>query len=64
MPLPVELAHKLTDKLEYCRKNGVIRGLLPDGKSQVSVLYDGDRVERIVSVVLSAQHSEEKDLDT
>ena len=64
MPLPVELAHKLTDKLEYCRKNGVIRGLLPDGKSQVSVLYDGDRVERIVSVVLSAQHTEEKDLDT
>jgi S-adenosylmethionine synthetase len=64
MPLPVELAHKLTEKLEYCRKNGVIRGLLPDGKSQVSVLYDGDRVERIVSVVLSAQHTEEKDLDT
>ena len=64
MPLPVELAHKLTEKLEYCRKNGVIRGLVPDGKSQVSVLYDGDRVERIVSVVLSAQHTEEKDLDT
>lgn len=64
MPLPIELAHKLTDKLEECRKIGVIRGLLPDGKSQVSVLYDGDRVERIVSVVLSAQHTAEKDLDT
>ena len=37
---------------------------MPDGKSQVSVLYDGDRVEKIVSVVLSAQHTEEKDLDT
>lgn len=64
MPLPVELAHKLTDKLEECRKMKKIRGLLPDGKSQVSVLYDGDRVERIVSVVLSAQHTAEKDLDT
>lgn len=64
MPLPVELAHKLTDKLEECRKMKKIRGLLPDGKSQVSVLYDGDRVERIISVVLSAQHTAEKDLDT
>lgn len=64
MPLSIELAHKLTDKLEDCRISGEIDGLLPDGKSQVSVLYDGDRVESIVSVVLSAQHTEEKDLET
>lgn len=44
MPLPVELAHRLTDRLTECRVNGVIAGLLPDGKSQVSVEYDGGQV--------------------
>lgn len=62
MPLPIELAHRLTDKLEECRRNGRIRGLLPDGKSQVSILYDGDRFERITSVIVSAQHTEDKEL--
>ena len=63
MPLPVELAHRLTDRLTECRVNGVIAGLLPDGKSQVSVEYDGDRFSRIVSIVVSAQHREDKTLD-
>ena len=63
MPLPVELAHRLTDRLTECRVNGVIAGLLPDGKSQVSVEYDGDRFSRIVSIVVSAQHREDKPLD-
>lgn len=62
MPLPVELAHRLTDRLTECRVNGVIAGLLPDGKSQVSVEYDGDRFSRIVSIVVSAQHEESKTL--
>jgi len=62
MPLPIELAHRLTDKLEECRISGKIKGLLPDGKSQVSILYDGDRFERITSIIVSAQHTEDKDL--
>ena len=55
--------HRLTDRLTECRVNGVIAGLLPDGKSQVSVEYDGDRFSRIVSIVVSAQHREDKPLD-
>ena len=62
MPLPIELAHKLTDRLEECRKNGIIKGLRPDGKSQVSVRYRGERFDKITSVIVSAQHAEEKDL--
>ncbi len=62
MPLPIELAHRLTDRLEECRKDGIIQGLLPDGKSQVSAQYDGDRFKGITSVIVSTQHEEEKDL--
>lgn len=64
MPLPIELAHRLTDRLTECRVNGLIAGLLPDGKSQVSIEYDGDRFGKIMSVVVSAQHREDKDLTT
>lgn len=63
MPLPIELAHRLTDRLTECRVNGVIGGLLPDGKSQVSVEYNGDRFSKITSVIVSAQHREDKDLE-
>ncbi len=56
MPLPIELAHRLTDRLEECRRSGSIKALRPDGKSQVSVAYDGDRFDGIVSIVVSAQH--------
>ena len=63
MPLHIELAHKLTNKLEECRKTGKIKGLLPDGKSQVSISYKADKIDEIVSIVVSAQHTEEKDLD-
>lgn len=62
MPLPIELAHRLTDRLEECRKEGIITGLLPDGKSQISIEYDGDRFGKIVSIVVSAQHAEWKSL--
>ncbi len=62
MPLPIELAHRLTDRLEECRRDGIINGLRPDGKSQVSIQYNGDRFDHITSVVVSAQHTEEKDL--
>lgn len=63
MPLPIELAHRLTDRLEECRVNGIIKGILPDGKSQVSIDYNGERFDKISSVIVSAQHEESKDLD-
>ena len=62
MPLPAELAHRLTYRLEECRRNGLIKGLLPDGKSQVTVQFNGDRFDKILSVLVSAQHEEWKEL--
>lgn len=62
MPLPIVLAHRLTDRLTYCREEGIIKGLLPDGKSQVSVEYKNGRLSKIVSVIVSAQHEEWKTL--
>jgi S-adenosylmethionine synthetase len=59
MPLPILLAHKLTKRLADCRRAGVPNFLRPDGKSQVSVEYDGDKVLRIDTVVISTQHSPE-----
>lgn len=57
MPMPIYYAHKLAKKLSDVRKNGTLSYLRPDGKSQVSVEYDGDKVVRIDSVVISTQHS-------
>lgn len=59
MPLPIELAHELAKRLETVRRTGALPFLLPDGKSQVTVEYDGDRPVRIASVLVSAQHQEE-----
>ena len=56
MPLPIELAHRLAKRLELVRRNGTLPFLLPDGKSQVTVEYDGSRPVRIASVLVSAQH--------
>lgn len=57
MPMPIYLAHKLTKRLSEVRKNGTLSYLRPDGKSQVSVEYDDDKVVRIDSIVISTQHS-------
>src|ERR1700687_5059016 len=58
-PLPVSLAHKLTQKLSEVRKNGTCPYLRPDGKSQVTVEYDSPgKVKRVDAVVVSTQHSE------
>ena len=64
MPLPVDLAHALTKRLAYVRKNGEISYLLPDGKAQVTVEYDDfDKPLRIDAVVVSTQHLASAALD-
>ena len=59
MPMPILLAHKLTQKLSTCRRSGELDWLRPDGKSQVTVEYDGTVPKRIDAVVVSTQHSED-----
>jgi len=58
MPLPIILAHRLTRRLAEVRKSGVVGFLRPDGKTQVTVKYEGDRPVRVDCVVVSTQHSE------
>ena len=57
MPLPIMLAHRLTRGLSCARRDGVLEYLRPDGKSQVTVEYDGNRPVRVDAVVVSSQHS-------
>ena len=57
MPLAISLAHKLTKRISYVRKNNIIDGLGPDGKAQVTIEYDGDKPTRIDTIVISVQHS-------
>ncbi len=56
MPLPIWLAHRLSERLTLARKEGIVDYLRPDGKTQVTIAYDGDRPVRLDTVVLSTQH--------
>ncbi|MBR4062055.1 MAG: methionine adenosyltransferase [Clostridia bacterium] len=56
MPLPISLAHKMAKKLTEVRKNGTLKYLRPDGKTQVTVEYEDDKPVRVDTVVVSSQH--------
>ncbi|MGW7548600.1 methionine adenosyltransferase [Streptomyces sp. NPDC054770] len=63
MPLPIELAHRLSRRLTEVRKNGTVPYLRPDGKTQVTIEYLGSRPVRLDTVVVSSQHAPDIDLD-
>ncbi|GAB3705112.1 methionine adenosyltransferase [Mariniluteicoccus flavus] len=62
MPLPIDLAHRLAERLTAVRKDGTMDYLRPDGKTQVTLEYDGDRPVRLDTVVVSCQHRDDVDL--
>jgi S-adenosylmethionine synthetase len=62
MPLPIYLAHQLAQQLTAVRKSGALGYLRPDGKTQVTIEYNGDKAVAIDTVVISSQHSEEVDV--
>ncbi|WP_225102082.1 methionine adenosyltransferase [Streptomyces sp. CoH27] len=63
MPLPIELAHRLSRRLTHVRKDGTVPYLRPDGKTQVTVEYLGNTPVRLDTVVVSSQHASDIDLD-
>lgn len=63
MPLPISLAHQLAQRLAKVRKSGELNYLRPDGKTQVTIEYDGQKAIALDTIVISTQHSENVDLD-
>jgi S-adenosylmethionine synthetase len=64
MPLPIMIAHRLAERLTQVRKDAVMPYLRPDGKTQVTIEYDGDRPVRVDTVVVSSQHARDIDLES
>lgn len=62
MPMPVVLAHRIVRELSACRRSEYIKGLLPDGKAQVTVEYEDGKPMRVDSVIVSCQHAGDKNL--
>jgi S-adenosylmethionine synthetase len=62
MPLPISLAHKLAQRLSAVRKSGELAYLRPDGKTQVTIEYDGDKAIALNTIVISSQHSADVDV--
>ena len=62
MPLPIYMAHQLAQQLTAVRKSGALGYLRPDGKTQVTIEYDGDKAVAIDTIVISSQHAEEVDV--
>src|SRR6476660_8277988 len=63
MPLPIYLAHRLAERLTAVRKSGELAYRRPDGKTQVTIAYDGDRAVKLDTVVLSTQHAPDVSLE-
>jgi len=63
MPTPIWLAHRLSERLTEVRKNGELAYLRPDGKTQVTVGYDGDKPVSVETIVISSQHAEDAGLE-
>jgi S-adenosylmethionine synthetase len=63
MPLPITIAHRLAERLSEVRRDGTMAYLRPDGKTQVTIEYDGERAVRVDTVVVSTQHAADIDLD-
>ncbi|KRE57755.1 methionine adenosyltransferase [Phycicoccus sp. Soil748] len=63
MPLPIYLAHRLAERLTAVRKSGQVAYLRPDGKTQVTIAYEGDKAVKLDTVVLSTQHAPDVSLD-
>ena len=59
MPMPIDLSHALARRLAHVRKTGILDWVYPDGKTQVTVEYDGHKPVRVDSVVVSAQHAKD-----
>ena len=63
MPLPISLAHRLAEQLTAVRKDGTLPYLRPDGKTQVTIEYDGDKPARLDTVVISSQHAKDVSIE-
>jgi S-adenosylmethionine synthetase len=64
MPLPIHLAHRMAERLAAVRRSGLVPYLRPDGKTQVTVAYDGNRPVRVERVLISSQHQPDIDIET